>query len=807
MLNAFRQDLSFAVRTLRRRRSFAAVAITTMALAVGATTSIYSAVDGVLFRPFPYPDPERIVAAWQTYPFWLKEPILSASWDRISLSIPEFRDWRAGQHSFVDVAIWNTGSSMLGGSETPEVVTVRHASPSLLRVLGLSPTLGRNFLEEEDVVGGPRVAMMTYEAWQSRYGGNPGVIGSSVRLDDVAYTVVGVLPQQLRMPLGRARVAAPFWTPVGQDSLDARSRNNHSYFAIGRLKAGVSIAAATTEMDHILRNGELPDRKGFRMAEWQSDQTRDVRSPLLVLFAAVGVLLLIASVNTAVLLLGEASAREAEIASRIALGAGRVRIVRQVLTESIVLGTLGGVFGVLLAWGGTRSLVALAPQGIPGLTTVHVDGRVLAFSLAVTLGTGLLFGLAPAFALGRSSPADVLRRGAGQSRGGRSGMQRILVGVEIALSLVLLVSAGLLGRSLDRLSAVDAGFRSDHLLVVNTTLPRSMSRDSFALRAFYRNAEERLASLPGVVAVASTTTVPFGGGSSSTTIEIEGRAPGTVFSGSEVQQRMVTPRYFSTLGVPLVAGRLLDDRDRAGSPLVLVVSQSMATRDFPNESAIGKRVRFQGAWREIVGIVRDIRYSKLSSDVQATVYAPLEQRSFSGGSFILRTAGEPLELTSAIRRVLADIAPQSAFQSAEPMTALIARSYADERFRTTLITLFGVLAGLLAAVGMYGVTSRAVARRTRELGIRMALGATAGGVVRLVVTGTLGGLALGLAAGLLGAVGAGKFLAPYLFQVSPSDPMSYSGGAAVLVLASLVASWLPARRAASVAPSVVLRND
>ena len=585
-------DLRFALRTLRRRRGFTMLAIATIALGIGAATSIYSVVDGVLFRPLPFREPGRIVAIWQTFPKWRSEPLLASMWDHISLSIPELRDLRAQQSMFTDVGAWSGSGAMLTSAEAPEQVRVTRASPSLLPVLGVQPTLGRDFLPGEDTPVGARVTMLSYESWQSRFAGDPRVLGKSVRFDDIPHTIIGVLPRGLT--LGRAGTPAPFWIPVGQDSNDFVHRDNHSYYTIGRLKPGVSRERAQPEVDRILRGDDQPSAKGARLVDWQSDQTRDARAPLIILFAAVGLLLLVACVNVATLMLGEAAGREHEMAARLALGATRGRIIRQLLTESVTLATSGAALGSLLAWWGTKALVALAPPGIPGLSAVRMDVRVLCFALLAAVSTGVLFGLAPALTLASARPGLMLRAGTGQSARGRGSLQRVLVAFELALSVVLLIGAGLLARSLDKVTAVDPGFRTDALLVVRPSYPRSLALDSVARRAFHIRLAERLAALPGVTAVTGSSNPPFAGGSSSTSIEVEGRPVPAGAQRPEVQYRSVMPNFFATLGIPVLAGRSLDARDGVGAPLVLVVSESMARRDFPMESAIGNAFNFSG---------------------------------------------------------------------------------------------------------------------------------------------------------------------------------------------------------------------
>jgi putative ABC transport system permease protein len=819
---SLRQDLVFAIRTFRRRRTFAVVAITTIALGIGAATSIYSVVDGVLFRPLPFREPARLIAVWQTYPHWVKDPLLSRLWDRISLSIPEYRDWRATQTVFSEVGLWgSSGTSMSrggppGANAAPEIVNVIRASASLLAVLGVSPALGRYFSPNEDVVGGAAVAMISYEAWQSRFQRDPGVLGKSVWMDGPAfpsnapavtrpYTIIGVLPKGLSLSRSNAATPEPpFWTPVGQDPQDANERNNHSYRGLARLKPGVSLAAATVETERILRGTLPPDKRGVRLENWQVDLTREVRKPLIVLLGAVGLLLAIACVNVAILLLGESGAREQEMAARIALGAGQQRIVGQLLTESVALAAAGALLGIAVAWAGTRLLVALAPPRIPGMATVGMDLRVLAFTLTIAAATGILFGLAPALRLSRSSPSQVFRGGGGQSVRGRGRLQQGLVAVQLALSLMLLVGAALLTRSLDKLTAVDPGFRADHMLTARVALPRSQYADSTVVREFYRTAIDRLATLPGVAGVTASSNAPFYGGNSSTSIEIEGR-PSEM--GFEAEQRTIVPNYFRTMEIPLLSGRTLTGDDRTGGPLVVLVDKTLADRGWPNESPLGKRVKFQGKWREIVGVVGDAKYGKLSADDQAFIYAPLTQRAWNSMTFLLRTTGDAAAMTAPVRAALRDLAPNVPFAGAETMLDSIKRSFAEERYRTMLVSLFGIIAGVLAAVGMYGVTSRAVSQRTREMGIRLALGAGAANVTGLLVRSTLAGVTLGVSVGMLGALFGARALAPFLFGVTPRDGAAFGTSIALLAVISVAASWLPARRAARVHPAVVLRGE
>jgi len=803
------QDLSFAWRSLRRRRAFAALAISTIALGIGAAASMFSVVDGVLFRPLPYPQPERLIAVWQTYPRWRGDPVLDQSWDRISLSIPEYRDWRAAQRSFSDVAIWSTrGGVALGGSDEPEVVSLMRASAGMLRVLGVSPARGRYFREDEDAVGAPAVALVSHEAWESRFERDPTIVGRTVRFDDRPYTIIGVLPPNLSLfRVNSAAALPPFWVPAGQEAGDASNRGNHSYQAIGRLRPGVLLTQAVQESDAILRGEQAADDLGVRLEEWQVDQTRTVRRPLLILLAAVGLLLAVSSVNVAVLLVGEAATREQEVAARMALGAGAGRIVRQLLTESLLLSAIGGAAGSALAWGGTQALVALAPPRIPGLADVTMDVRALAFAFALAAATGIVFGLAPAVGLTRTPLGAVFRAGAGQSAAGRGRMQQALIAVEVALSVVLLVGASLLARSLERVTAVHPGFRVDHLLSVRVSLPRTRYHDSTMVREYYRRASERVARLPGVTGVTASSNPPFGGGNSSTSLEVEGKPAGIGEPLREAEQRTVQVGYFEVMEVPLVAGRTFGDVDRTGGALTVIVSRSLADREWPGASAVGRRVKFQGAWREVIGVVADARFRKVSTDPLAMIYAPSTQRPWFGMTLLVRTALDPSSLAPAVREALRELDPAVPFLGADTMQELLRRASVEERYRTTLVSLFGVLAAMLAGVGIYGVSARAARHRTREMGIRMALGSQRGGVVRLLVGSAMRGALVGTLLGLLASRAAGRFLAPFLFGVEPNDRVSIAASAALLGTISLVASWLPAQRVARSGVVGVLRGE
>jgi putative ABC transport system permease protein len=775
-------------------------------LGIGAATAIYTVVDGILFRPLPFRDADRLISVWSTYPHWRGDPILGRIWDHITLSIPEYREWRGGQTSFSEVAITGSLSRSLGDGSSREIVPLTAASASLLDVLGVKPVLGRFFLPEEDVVGGARVTVLSYENWQTRYGADPHVLGRAVRFDDGSYTIVGVLPKGLSLSHGKP--TDPFWLPVGQDSANANERSNHSYPALGRIKPGVSLAAASAEAERLIRGEQKPERHGMRLQSWQADQTREVRRPLLLLFGAAALLLLIACVNVATLLLGEVAARRQELAARVAMGASRARVLRQLLTEGLVLAGAGALLGAAFAWAGTQLLVALAPARLPGLPDVHMDLRVLAFAMAAALLTGIAIGLAPGLTLAEAGPADILRGATGQSARGRGRLQTTLIAVECSLSVILLVAAGLLSRSLAKLTAVDPGLRTENVLSVRVSVGRAVARDEERLRRFYTAVAERIRALPGVAGVTATSQAPFGGGWSSSSFEKEGEIASTDQDRvrHEAQQRTTLPGYFKEMGIPVLAGRAYDQRDVLGTPLVLVINQTLARRDWPNESPLGKRIKWQGKVREVIGIVGDSKFATLATGYEAMLYAPVAQQA-GGLSFLVRGRQDPRPLLNVLRAEISAVEPNAVVTGSDLLSEQVKRSFAEERYRAVLIVLFGAIAALLAAVGMYGVTSRAVARRTREIGIRTALGAQARSVTGLMIRQSLAGVVIGAGAGLLGSLLVARYLGQFLFGIKPTDPLTYAAMLGLLSLVTVAASWLPARRAGKVEPAVALRGE
>lgn len=798
-------DIRFALRSLRRRPTFATVAIATIALSIGAATSIFSVVDGVLFRSLPLHDAGKLVAIWQTDSIRKKSPVLAASWDRFSLDYTDYLNWRAKQTTFSAVGVSSGFGAMRTDGPEPEQVVGARVSPGYFEMLGVRPILGRTFLPGEDVFGGPSVTMISAEVWQSRFGGRADVVGSTVQFDGKPVRIIGVLPAGFTTQRGKP--GYPFWIPAGQSSGDI-GKHNRSFRAIGRLKPNVTVEQARIETERLLDEsyGEPTPAHGVRITDFVRDETRDVRAPLLLLLSAVGLLLLIACANIATLLLGEAATRDIEISTRTALGASRGRVARQLLTESLLLSAIGSLLGIVVAWWGTKAIVALAPERIPGIAGATVDGRVLLGALAVSALTGVLFGLAPAWTLSNSGPAALMRSVTTVRGGGR--LQRILIAFELALSVVLLVAAGLLSRSLQKLSSVDPGFRTDHLLSVSVTTRSNYGDDQARITSYYVRALPSLRALPGVIDVTTTSTVPLSGGSSSSAYLLPGEGDAERASRKhEAQQATVEPNYFSAMGISIVAGRAFSVDDRAGSELVAIINESAARRDFPNETAVGKRVNYQGAWRTIVGVAHNVKVTRLSAPDLPGIYTPFAQRSGELPKFVIRTRGDPAALGESVRGTLREVDPTILPVQLETMDEMMTRSFGEERFRTALIVLFGAMAAVLAAVGLFGVTARAVSRRTREVGIRVALGADPRGVVALIVKQTLNGVGAGVATGAIAAFATGRVLAPYLFGITTHDPATYAAIFALLGGVSILASWLPARRAGRIEPAIVLRGE
>jgi predicted permease len=798
-MSGFAQDLRYAFRLLRRAPGFAAAAVLTLALGVGANTAMFSVVHAVMLRPLPYPAPERLLRI------------------RGGSSAPDIQDWRAQAATLDGIAGYRFHFLDLTGGGAADRVDGALVTGELFRVFAGRALHGRLIDERDDRPGGPKVVVLGHRFWRDRLGGDPAAVGRTVRFSTGEYQVIGVMPRDFRLP----GVENDFYVPLRPESAEeAAARGAHSLFAVARLRAGQTLAEAQAEMDTVAARlaAAYPEENKDRrvvLAPLHQFLVRDVRRPLVLLLGAVSFVLLIAATNVAGLMLARAAARQKEVAIRASLGAGRGRLARQLLAESLLLAALGGAAGLVFAHWLVDVVVRLGPPDVPGLDAVRLDLRVLAFTAAVSLATGIGFGLAPALFGSRLSLTGALADGGrGSAPQARQRLRRALVVSEVALALVLLVGAGLLLRSLQRLQAVDPGFDPTRLVTFNLTPPLRTYGDIARRTRFFEGVIARVRSLPGVEAVGATSDLPYGVGALFHDFVIEGRPEVEPGAEPEIYNRSVDPSYFATLGLPSLQGRALSAHDRAGTPRVGVINAAAARRFFPGEDPVGRRLAWardpERAWIEIVGVVGDVRGQELAVDEVPAVYTPLAQELRPWKTwlnFAVRTRRAPQDLAAAVRREVAALDADVPVTRVGAMEELIAASVAPRRFTLALLGGFALLALLLAGVGLHGLVAYAVALRTQEMGVRMALGAAPRDVVRLVVAE---GLALAAAGVALGAVGAGfltRFVDAMLFGVRASDPLTFAGVALLVVLAALLACWRPARRAARVDPLVALRGE
>ena len=798
------QDVRYGLRMLRKNSGFTAVAVLTLALGIGANTAIFSVVNGVLLRPLPYPDPDRIVMVYETY---------RPRFDRSTTSPGNFHDWQEKNEVFEHMAAINYTSYTLTGNGEPERVPTARVSPAFFPLMGVRPVLGRGLLPEEDSPGREQVVVLGYGLWQRRFGGRPGLLGETITLDGKPYTVVGVMPASFQYPRD-----AQAWVPLVLPPDQKNSRRSWFLRAIARLEPGLRLEQAQAGMDTLARQLEQQypksnKNRGVNLVPLHEAHVYRVRSILWMLQGVVGFVLLIACANMANLLLVRAAAREKEMAIRAAIGAGRARLVRQLLTESVLLAATGGALGLLLAWGGVKMFIAFSPPYFPRLDAVRLDGQVLAFTLGLSVLTGIMFGLAPAL---RSSAPDLnqaLKEGL-RTGGTGSGLLRqhrlrnLLVVGEVALALVLLVGAGLLIRSFLLLTGQDTGFKPEKLLTMVLSLPQYKYPDQPQQRQFFQQLVERTKLLPEVRSAAAINALPFSDWMWQWSFQLEeGAVPETKGSAS---YQIATPGYFRSLGIPLVRGRTFTEQDTEAADGVVVVNQAFAQRYFPQGDPLGQRIVIHARparWNTIVGVVGDIRHSGLHEEPKPEMYRPFAQAPGATMMLVVRTDGNPLRLAAALRSQVNTLDPDQPIGKISTMAGLISDSVAQPRFYTLLLSLFAGLAAVLAAVGIYGVISYSVSQRTHEIGIRMALGAQRADILKMMVGRGLLLTLLGVALGLGGAFAATRVLSSLLFGVTPTDPATFAAVAAVLAAVALLACYLPARRATKVDPMVALRYE
>lgn len=802
-MSDFLRDLKFSLRSLARRPAFAAAAIATLAVGIGANSAIFSVVNAVLLRPLPYQKPADVVMLWETSSG--DEPD-----EHGGVSGPNFVDWQRESQVFANLSAFDDKSMILTGQSGPEQITGTTASGNFFEVLGTPALVGRTFNAADEENEEQQVAVLSHGLWNRRFGADPKVIGSKITIDESPYVVLGVMPPEFHDPLNPK---SDLWTPLGFNP-SVVPRGVHWLTAIARLKPGISLERAQAEMDTIASRlaKEHPDTnegQGIKLVPITDEIVGNVRPALLTLLAAVSIVLLIACANVAILLLARASGREREIAVRTTLGASRSALVRQLVTEGLVLGILGSALGVLLTYAGVRMLLAIEGGGLPRAEQIGIDGNVLAFTLGIGLLTGLLAGLVPAFQLSRRELAQRLKDAGGRTASGGNRTRNALVVLETSLALVLLIGAGLVLKSLWRLQSIDPGFNPDNILTVQIDLAESKYPEPQQQAAFFERLLEQVAALPGAQSVAAISHVPLRG-ENVTSVFAENQPPADPNQPPTANFRVATANYFTTMGIPLVRGRAFNNTDRENSPLVVIIDESMAERFWPGENPINKRLSFksaEGPWLTVVGVVRGIRLVSLQEEASATVYTPFLQRPRKTMITLVRTAVTPLALTADVRRTVAAIDPDQPIQDVKPMQEYVSDSLAKPRFNMLVLTLFSLVALLLAALGIYSVLAYTVSQSQHEIGVRLALGAQRASVVGLVVKRALLLVALGLGLGLLAALASSRVISSLLFDVKPTDALTYIAICLVLLLSALAASVFPARRASAVDPVTALRAE
>ena len=808
------QDLRYGARMLIKNPAVTVVAIIALTLGIGANTAIFSVVHSVLLRSLPYEDGERLAIVWEHRRSGKGNP-------QNVINLGNFFDWKDQNNVFSDMAAFFDRNVNLIGDGEPEEVSGQIVTTNLFNVVGVKPILGRTFAPDEGKPGQPRVIVIGYDLWQRRFGADPAIVGRKITLNNEPNEIIGVLPPNVGWYVQKgSMVSKPpeIWSPW-QVADELRQRQGRFARAVARLKPGVTVAQAQNEMNVIgarleQQYPEFNTQWGVTVVPLRTQFTGEIRKPLLLMLGAVGFVLLIACANVANLLLGRAASRRKEIALRAGLGASRWRIARQLLTESVLLSTLGGGLGLLLSWWGTKALLALSPPELIDLRATTVNLTVLGFTIGLTFLTGIVFGLVPAFEAARFDLNESLKEGGMQAGGKRSHRLRTLfVVTQVALALVLLVGAGLLMKSFNRLQSVEPGFEPNNLLTMRVNLPsRKYDTDPKVIN-FFRQATEKLRAIPGVEAAGAINTLPFSGPHSGTNIDIEGQPKLPSSQGLSTGICVTDMNYFQAMGIPLKRGRLFTQQEATEMRHVVVINEAFARVNFPGQDPLGKRVTIymkddsENKPGEIIGIVGDNKHLGLDAEVEPMAFWPQPELTYSSMTLAIRTRGEAMNIAGAARNVIREIDPEQPIGEVSTMNSLMAKSTARSRFTTVLLAVFSVVALVMAAVGIYGVISYSVQQRTHEIGIRMALGAQHRDVRALVVKqGVILG-AIGVAVGLIASFSLTRLIASLLFEVTATDTSTFAAVAAGLFIVTLIACYIPARRATKVDPLVALRYE
>jgi putative ABC transport system permease protein len=797
------QDMRYGLRMSLKKPGFTLTAVITLSLGIGATSTIFSFVNGILLRPLPYQDSERLVALDETAP---KRGVAS-----MGVSFPNFLDWREQNQVFTGVATYSSGNYTMTGSGEPEQLSGADISYNTFEVLGVAPVLGRTFTAEEDRPGNDLVVILGYGLWERRFGGKPEIIGQKITLLNQQRTVIGVMPPDFKFP-----DVADLWVPLALDT-NSWTRTDHGLSAIARLKPGVTREGAQSDMTSVARRIEeanpiTNEGLGVSVIPLREGLVSDYHNALFILMGVVGLVLLIACANVANLLLARASARGKEVAIRTALGAGRWRVFRQLLTESVVLGVMGGALGLVLAVWGLDLLLAAIPIDFPFWMKFKLDGRVLGFTAGVTLLTALIFGAAPALQASKVDLNEALKEGGrGAAGAARHRLLRSLVVAEVSLSLVLLIGAGLMMRSFMRLQHTNPGLNPENLLTLRIDLPGAKYETPEKRQNFYKELLERIGALPGVKAAGAVSNLPLGGDTWGRSLTVEGFPVLPVGQAPMINHCVTTPNYFRAMGIPLLLGRDFSDADMRDSLRVTIIDERLAREYWPNESPIGKRVRFgppegNEPWHTIVGVVGAVKHESLSLTRRKTVYLPHAEVTIDDMALAVRAAN-PEHLTPAIRGQVKAIDPDLPIINARTMTEVISRSVWQPRLYAILFGVFAAVALALASIGIYGVMAYSVSERTREIGVRVALGAQRRDVLKLIVAQGMTLTLIGAGIGLSAALALTRLMQTLLFEVSATDPFTFVALAALLSVVALAACYLPARRATKVDPMVALRCE